>query len=72
MSRKLAWNLASLSSMSLIIASCGRIVVRKWKVPACCPNLAMIITMIMMTVTKCPHPEPGMTQMPVSSSRLKA
>ena len=27
---------------------------------------------MMMTVTKCPHPEPGMTQMPVSSSRLKA
>ena len=27
---------------------------------------------IMMTVTKLPHPEPGMTQMPVSSSRLKA
>ena len=23
-------------------------------------------------LTKCPHPEPGMTQMPVSSSRLKA
>ena len=46
MSMNLAWNLVSLSSMSLIIGSCGRIVVRKWKVPACCPNLAMIIIMI--------------------------